>query len=77
MIQPPQVGGFKLHQNLARNHAERRKATYAWMINQNHCIVPANIVIEENGLQDRLEVVWFGDRGWKAVQDLGAAVVRL
>jgi len=47
------------------------------MIDQNHRIVSANIVIKEDSLQDRLEVVWFGDRGWEVVQDLGAATVRL
>lgn len=54
-----------------------REDTYAWMINQNHRIVPANIAIEENRLQDGLEVVRFGDRGWKAVQGLGAAILCL
>jgi hypothetical protein len=51
--------------------------TYTWVIDQNHRIMSANILIEENRLQDWLEVVLFDDRGRKAVQSLGAATIRL
>lgn len=46
------------------------------MINHNHRIVPTNIYVKENRFQDRLEAILFGDCGWKAVQGLGAAMLR-
>jgi len=27
---------------------QTQEGTYAWMINQNHRVVPANIIVEEN-----------------------------